>query len=187
MDDALPDDPPFPLDPPHEHFNRWLHLFRGAQGQGKPHLNEPPNSKVGKRKLKKAIRCLLVDDDPALRMLYRGAIPESRFFFDEAATGREALTLLRSRKKYALVLTDLDHPEMNGFEMIKAIRLMKRFKTLPIVVVSARCTKPEDVSKARAAGATAILAKPFELDALLTIMHKLVKPAKKRPAKRRKK
>jgi CheY-like chemotaxis protein len=75
--------------------------------------------------------------------------------------GREALKMLEKESgDMAAVITDLNLPLMDGFELIVAIRSQKRFGNLPILVVSGD-NKPENSRRALELGATAFFAKPY--------------------------
>ena len=63
----------------------------------------------------------LVDDDADLRMLFRAALKGNGFHLEECANGAAALALLETRKP-DLVILDVDMPEMNGFQVLAAMR-----------------------------------------------------------------
>ena len=65
-------------------------------------------------------RVLVVDDDPEIRRILVRAIREKSLTVDEAASGREALELLREHA-YAVVLLDILMPDVNGFAVLTAI------------------------------------------------------------------
>jgi CheY-like chemotaxis protein len=78
-----------------------------------------------------------------------------------AASGREALILLDSATlPVAAVITDLEMPHVDGFELIERLRADPRFVKLPIVVVSGSCD-PQTPERVRRLGADAFFSKPF--------------------------
>ena len=193
---------PDPKELDYSRFNRWLGHFKGeVRGQliswktrdidRSPSPSpvrvpsQPDTSVYGKPKFKTAVHGLLVEDDPALRRLYLNSLPHSMFYFDATGDGLEGMHLLLENK-YQFLLMDIDHPSINGYDMLKALRNHKRFKKLPIIIASARCDRPEGELKARVLGATAVLAKPFELEDLIAALKKAVKARKQKPARRRK-
>ena len=75
--------------------------------------------------------------------------------------GREALELIRSNNlELAAVVTDLNLPFVDGFELIQAIRGENRYAALPIVVISGD-TRADTPARVEALGADAFFAKPY--------------------------
>jgi PleD family two-component response regulator len=104
-------------------------------------------------------RLLFVDDDPILREFARVNLASASASVDVAQDGVEALEMLR-RDRYDLVLTDLEMPRMDGFELLAAIRADARLKRLPVVVETGR-EDVEAIDRAFRAGATAFVTKPL--------------------------
>jgi len=67
------------------------------------------------------------------------------------------------------VLMDIMMPEMDGYEAIQAMRKMRRFKRLPIIALTAKAMR-EDREKSIAAGASDYIAKPVDVEQLLSLM-----------------
>jgi CheY-like chemotaxis protein len=91
------------------------------------------------------------------------------------ASGQEALRFLRAGGDVHALITDLNMPSMDGFDLIRSIRGDKRFARLPILVISGD-TDPGVSARTRAAGADAFFPKPFsplevrrELERLLNV------------------
>ena len=103
---------------------------------------------------------LIVDDEPAIRRLARGALQRSGYRTAEAATAREALERAAADRP-ALVLLDLGLPNRDGLELIAALK-----KDAAVVVVSAREATDEKVA-ALDLGADDYVVKPFDTDELL--------------------
>lgn len=108
------------------------------------------------------MRCiLLVDDDPILRSTLPLVLGLCGYHAVAASDGREALRLLRSQA-FDLVLTDVLMPEIDGLEVVQAVR--REFPELPIVAMSggsARLPGSDALQLAHRLGAHAILPKPF--------------------------
>ena len=80
---------------------------------------------------------LVVDDSSFFRTKLIGYIEEMGHRTQSARNGREALDLLEARgEEFDLVLTDIEMPEMNGFELAKEIRANHRFDALPVLAVT---------------------------------------------------
>jgi CheY-like chemotaxis protein len=90
-----------------------------------------------------------------------------------ADNGVEALKLWKTAE-FQLLLTDIRMPEMDGYELIKAIRRIKPDgDTLPIIAVTANALKT-DIEKCLETGADDVLPKPFGLEALKQMLEKWV-------------
>jgi two-component system KDP operon response regulator KdpE len=107
-------------------------------------------------------RVLVVDDEPGIRRAVQTNLSAHGFHVDTAATGQEALDA-SVRFHPDLVLLDLGLPDMDGMEVIRAIR--ERVST-PIVVLSARGAERDKVA-ALDLGADDYLTKPFGVNELL--------------------
>ena len=82
---------------------------------------------------------LAVDDESSQLALSRELIKSIGMNCDIAQHGKEALEKLE-QKKYDLVLTDIQMPTMDGFELLKAIRSKKHLKHIPVIAASGRTT-----------------------------------------------
>ncbi len=104
-------------------------------------------------------RVLVVEDDPAIRSLVLAVLRREGFTVDAAVNGREALALLDERA-YALMVLDLTMPEMNGVELIDAIRRRdaRMLRNVLVVTASVAGVRPD-----LPAEICHILTKPFEL------------------------
>ncbi|HEY4015303.1 MAG TPA: response regulator [Polyangiaceae bacterium] len=113
-------------------------------------------------------RILVVEDDVrnvfALSKVFepRGAKTEI------ARNGREALDLLARSPDIDLVLMDLMMPEMDGLTAIREIRKRDEFRRLPIIALTAKAMA-DDREQAMSAGANDYMAKPFEVDKLISL------------------
>src|ERR671924_1912434 len=118
-------------------------------------------------------RVLVVDDDADMRLTLRLALELAGYAVDEAANGREALEMQRSRPADVLI-TDIFMPDADGFEAIDAFR--RQFPQTKIVVVSggAQFSKRDYLPDAELIGADATLQKPFDVDTLLNLLKGMV-------------
>ncbi|GGI76265.1 DNA-binding response regulator [Polymorphobacter multimanifer] len=104
---------------------------------------------------------LIVDDEPAICRLVRGAVERAGYTVSEAATAGEALKLAR-REGCELVLLDLGLPDRDGIELVPLIKAMHR----AVIILTARDATVEKVS-ALDLGADDYVVKPFDTDELL--------------------
>ena len=108
---------------------------------------------------------LVCEDDDNLRQLIRVVIG-SGYHLVEAGDGDEAL-LLASEHRPDLIILDLMMPRMSGLDVLQQLRANAATDGVHILVMSAW---PDAEEAARMAGANAFLQKPFELDALTSLV-----------------
>ena len=115
---------------------------------------------------------LTVDDSPSLRMAVRIALTGAGYTVTEAGDGAEGLAKA-SAQRFDLIITDLNMPRMDGLTMIRELRTKPTMAGVPIVFLT---TESEDglKAKAKAAGATGWLVKPFNSDQLVKIARKVL-------------
>lgn len=107
-----------------------------------------------------ALRFLIVDDFSTMRRIVRNLLKESGFAdADEAEDGVVALNKLRNGR-FNFVVTDINMPNMNGFELLAEIKRDDRLRHLPVLMVTAEARK-EDIVAAAQAGAAGYIVKPF--------------------------
>jgi two-component system chemotaxis sensor kinase CheA len=118
-------------------------------------------------------RLLLVDDSLTTRTLERSILESAGYEVVAVADGVEAWAILQESGA-DLVLSDVDMPRMDGFALTETIRSSKRFRTLPVVLVTAR-ESDEEKARGLAAGADAYLMKSgFDQQVLLEAVGQLL-------------
>ena len=128
---------------------------------------------------------LVVDDSAPARLLIRQAVVEwglrggRRIEVTEAADGFEALRLL-PRRRFDLVLTDVNMPTLSGLELIRMIRARPEQLGLPIVAISTE-READDARRARQAGANGYLGKPFDPETFAALLEGLLPPEGEAP------
>jgi CheY-like chemotaxis protein/HAMP domain-containing protein/GAF domain-containing protein len=114
-------------------------------------------------------RVLVVDDDVRNIFSLTSMLEDHGMQVSFAENGKDALTLLRERQDFDLVLMDVMMPEMDGYETTRAIRDMPSLKSLPIIALTAKAMKG-DREKCIAAGASDYITKPVDTEQLLSLM-----------------
>ena len=109
-------------------------------------------------------RILLAEDNADMRR-YLARLLRDRWEVEETADGRSALEAIR-RRKPDLVLADVMMPELDGFGLLRELRKDPQFRTLPVVLLSARAGE-EAAAEGLGAGANDYLVKPFSARDLL--------------------
>ena len=106
------------------------------------------------------MKFLVVDDFSTMRRIVRGLLKEIGYNnCEEAEDGVEALAMLK-QAKYDFVVSDINMPNMTGFELLKAIKEDPNLKHLPVLMVTAEARK-EDIVLAAQTGAAGYIVKPF--------------------------
>jgi two-component system, chemotaxis family, chemotaxis protein CheY len=107
-----------------------------------------------------ATRFLVVDDFSTMRRILRNLLKELGFMnVQEAEDGVDALAKLRT-ETFDFVVSDWNMPNMNGIELLQAIRADDRLKHLPVLMVTAEA-KRDNIIMAAKAGASGYVVKPF--------------------------
>lgn len=117
---------------------------------------------------------LIVDDFSTMRRIIRGLLKEAGYVdADEAEDGQVAFQKLQTGQ-FDCVITDINMPNMNGFELLEAIKEDEKLKSTPVLMITAEASK-DDVIKAAKLGASAYIVKPFSKAVLEDKIHKLFK------------
>ena len=113
----------------------------------------------------KNIRILVVDDFATLRMSLKSVLEQLGYSgIDEAANGQEAVGKLNG-KDYDLIITDIDMPVMNGFELLSYVRKDDDLKNIPVIFITAEAEREKIVESIKA-GLDAYITKPFSISTL---------------------
>jgi CheY-like chemotaxis protein/signal transduction histidine kinase/HAMP domain-containing protein len=115
-------------------------------------------------------RKVLVVDDDARNIFALTTILENQDMEVVSATnGRQAIDIIENTPDLSVVLMDIMMPEMDGYETMREIRKDARFRTLPILALTAKAMKG-DREKCLQAGASDYIAKPVNTDQLLSLL-----------------
>ena len=119
------------------------------------------------------MKFLIVDDFSTMRRIVRGLLKEMGCNnADEADDGAIALNKLKN-ERYDFVVCDINMPNMNGFDLLKAAKADESLKHIPILMVTAEARK-EDIVQAAQCGAAGYIVKPFSKATLEEKVHKIV-------------
>ncbi|MDO9314224.1 MAG: response regulator [Burkholderiaceae bacterium] len=122
------------------------------------------------------MKFLIVDDFSTMRRIVRGLLKEIGYNnAEEAEDGAVALGML-SNIKFDFIVSDINMPNMNGFELLAAVKKDAALKHIPVLMVTAEARK-EDIVRAAQEGAAGYIVKPFTKATLeekvMKIMQKL--------------
>ncbi|KNZ31073.1 MAG: chemotaxis protein CheY [Methylibium sp. NZG] len=119
------------------------------------------------------LKFLIVDDFSTMRRIVRGLLKEMGCAnAEEAEDGAVALTMLRAQK-FDFVVSDINMPNMSGFDLLSAIKKDDGLKHLPVLMVTAEARK-EDIVRAAQDGAAGYIVKPFTKATLEEKVHKIM-------------
>jgi two-component system chemotaxis response regulator CheY len=117
---------------------------------------------------------LVVDDSASVRQVVGIALKSTGYDVIEGVDGKDALARLDGRKVH-LMISDVNMPNMDGIEFVKAAKALPAYRFTPIIMLT---TESQEAKKkeGQAAGAKAWVVKPFQPDQLLAAVAKLVLP-----------
>ncbi|MEO6897242.1 MAG: response regulator [Caldimonas sp.] len=127
-----------------------------------------------------ALRFLVVDDFSTMRRIVKGLLKDMGCDnAEEAEDGVQALLKLKEQP-FDFVVSDINMPNMTGFELLAAIKADTALKHLPVLMVTAEARK-EDIVLAAKSGAAGYIVKPFTKatleDKVQKILQKMAAPA----------
>src|SRR5262245_50578887 len=118
-------------------------------------------------------RILVVDDEEDLGRILKFALMAAGHEVLLAADGAEGLKQAREAAP-DLVLLDLMLPKIDGYKVCRMLKFDERYKSIPIVILSAR-TQQSDKELAKDCGADLFITKPYNLDEILNTVQNLLK------------
>ena len=125
------------------------------------------------RKHRRDLPVLVVDDDPVVRELLRRQLEAEGYRVSEAADGRAALARLREGVP-SVILLDLMMPEMDGFELMEAMRREVGWASIPVVVLTAKDLTAEDRERLNGRVERVLQKGAYTADVLLADVRRLV-------------
>jgi two-component system chemotaxis response regulator CheY len=124
-----------------------------------------------------SMKILIVDDFSTMRRIVRNLLKEIGYQnADEAEDGAAALVKLKGGE-FDFVVSDINMPNMNGFELLRSIRADADLKALPVLLVTAEAKK-EDIITAAQIGASGYIVKPFTKATLEEKFNKIIEKMK---------
>ncbi|MCE7797447.1 response regulator [Sphingobium sufflavum] len=121
--------------------------------------------------MEKTTKILTVDDSRSMRALLRVALLERGYDVAEAEDGVEALEWLETNSA-DVIITDINMPRLDGFGLIEKVRSSSRHIDRPILVLTTE-SSDEKKKRARDAGATGWIVKPFDPEKLAAAVRRV--------------
>jgi two-component system, chemotaxis family, chemotaxis protein CheY len=116
---------------------------------------------------------LTVDDSASVRQMVSFTLRNAGYGVAEAVHGRQGLEKAGA-ERFDLIVTDLNMPEMDGIELIGALRRLPGYSFTPVLMLTTE-SQPEKKEAGRKAGATGWIVKPFQAEQLIAVVQKLVR------------
>ena len=115
---------------------------------------------------------LIVDDSASIRQMLGFTLRSAGYEVDEAVDGRDGLGKAQ-RKSYQLVFTDQNMPNMDGLTLIKSLRGLPNYRSVPILILTPEAAASMKL-QGRAPGPSRWLVKPFDPPKLLEVTKKVL-------------
>lgn len=119
-----------------------------------------------------AKKILAVDDSGSLRQMVVFSLKAAGYQVVEAVDGQDGLDKAKSGT-YDLILTDQNMPRMDGLTLIRSLRGLPSYQSIPILMLTTEASA-EMKAKGRAAGANGWLVKPFDPQRLVEVVKKVI-------------
>ena len=120
-----------------------------------------------------SLTILAVDDSRTIREMLGHTLRQAGYEVLVAEDGVHGLEVLETERPDVIV-TDINMPRLDGFGFIEAVRAGGNSRTTPILVLTTE-SEPEKKARARAAGATGWIVKPFDPAQLVATMHRVLR------------
>lgn len=117
-------------------------------------------------------RILVVDDSPSMRQMVAFTLTSNGFDVAEAEDGVKALSLAQ-QAPFALVLSDVNMPNMDGLSLVRSLRQLPSYRYTPVLMLTTEST-PEKKQEGKQAGATGWLVKPFNPEQLIATVRRVL-------------
>ncbi len=115
------------------------------------------------------MKVLVVDDNPANRLLACALVDEEGWESTEAESGSEALELMQ-RGRFDAVLLDISMPEVSGDQICRTVKADQDLARMRVIAYTAHVL-PDEISAIMAAGFDGFLPKPVNREALIKALH----------------
>lgn len=160
-------------------LNRVIDSRRRREREAKEAAAVDAGLVVTEEGVRRRPRALIVDDSPTVRRQLSLALHRIGLDGEAVSSAQEALDVLAMRS-YELVLADVVMPELDGYQLTRAVRRERSLRGMPVILLTSR-SSPFDLARGALAGCNSYLVKPVSLQTL----HETVQRQLRRYAKRR--
>ncbi len=117
---------------------------------------------------------MVVDDSASMRQTVKICLSSAGYDVVEAVDGRDGISKLDGRRVH-LIISDVNMPNMNGIDMVKAVKQLPNYRFTPIMMLTTEADESKK-KEGQMAGAKAWVVKPFKPEQLLAAVSKLILP-----------
>ena len=118
-------------------------------------------------------KILVVDDSETMRIDVREALESEGYDVVEAVNGLDGVQVAQSHPDLALIMTDLNMPDMDGITMVQEIRKFPLYNLIPVFMLTTE-TSPDLKARGKEAGVICWIVKPFNSDKVMPIVRKIL-------------
>lgn len=116
---------------------------------------------------------MAADDSASMRQMVSFTLKQEGYEVIEAVDGSDALSKLNT-KPIDMLITDLNMPNVDGFELIKQVRANPKCKFIPIIMLTTE-SQGDKKQKGKSLGATGWIVKPFKPEQLVAVVKKVLR------------
>ena len=116
---------------------------------------------------------LIVDDSASIRQMVTFTLKGAGYDVTDAVDGKDALDKLSRTPDVCMIVTDLSMPNVDGIQLIRAVRGGNSHKFIPIVMLTTESLESKK-QEGKAAGATGWIVKPFRPEQLVAVVKKVL-------------
>jgi len=117
-------------------------------------------------------RVLTVDDSKTMRDMLKLALTKAGYDVVQADDGAHGVEVLQATPNIDVIVTDINMPRMDGYAFIDNVRKNPKNRNTPILVLTTE-SEPEKKQRAREAGATGWIVKPFDPEKLVAAINRV--------------
>jgi len=144
--------------------------FLSSHLNASPHVRNQLNTNVPE---KRVCTVMIVDDSPSVRHLTKRIIESAGWRAVCAKDGLDALEQLRSASEQpSILLTDVEMPRMNGYELCSSLKRSEQFSSIPVIMITSRSAEKHQ-QRAKECGVTRYLTKPFDDSVLVQLIREI--------------
>lgn len=150
-------------------LREWEKIFCPSSQEGKNQDREEACSLSEDKEKKKAIRVLIVDDEPVTREIFGEILGEEGYSVEKARDGSEAIEKMQ-KEHFHVAFLDIKLPDINGVEVF---RMMKKIAPKTVAIMMTAYSVEDLIKEALELGAYTCIHKPFNIDEMLNLVKKI--------------
>ncbi len=117
-------------------------------------------------------KILIIDDSESIREILKALLEKEGYSITLAINGLEGI-MKADENNFDLIMTDLHMPELDGIGFISSIRQREAYQYIPILILTTE-TQQEEKNRAKEAGATGWIIKPFMPSKIISIVKRVI-------------